>query len=255
MPRKFKSSNEITRRKSSKLSDAIDLHLQTLTPPTILDQSPTMLLFLLSSCLLLPLALCKGPTLNLVLPATSALPNPSILPPSTQALLSSSSSHLTAPLSSSNSFSFRNLSSGSYTLDIACLTYTFPFYRVDVSDAGVIEVWQMFRTQGWAARGPRVGGGSRHDDDEITVSIGVLGQKEFYETRAGCELISLFYFLMSYLVPLEESSSLRKEKTLTLLPSLLHHSLTIKPAQKPHDPNGRSFPLPGRRHAVSHRQQ
>ena len=56
----------------------------------------------------------------------------------------------------------------------------------------------MFRTQGWDARGPRVGGGH---EEEVSVSIGVLGQKEFYETRAGCEWISSILLSISYSTP------------------------------------------------------
>jgi hypothetical protein len=115
---------------------------------------PTLL-----SLLLLPLthALSKqSSSFSLQIIPSPALPNPSAqLPPSTHATLSSlSAPPFSAPLTSTNSFVFRNVSAGSYLVDVHCATHVFAPLRVDVDQQDtVVGVWDTFRGNDWDNRG------------------------------------------------------------------------------------------------------
>jgi hypothetical protein len=146
--------------------------------------------------LLAPLSLCAH--LRLTIPSTNILPNPSVLPPSTTASLNTLSHHLTAPLRVDNTFDFRNVSTGSYLLDIHCHTHAFLPLRVDVHDGGLeaaskVEVWTTFRGNEWGNKGESVvvrevekegvkGMGSQVWGFDVRVQAG----KEYFLVRSGC---------------------------------------------------------------------
>ncbi|KAH7320917.1 hypothetical protein B0I35DRAFT_428098 [Stachybotrys elegans] len=88
--------------------------------------------------------------LTLYLPAK---PNPFTLPSSTRATLSALDSHLSAPLSSINTFVFRNVTPGSYLVDVHCPTTAFSPLRIDVAPDGTIAAWETFRGNDWANKG------------------------------------------------------------------------------------------------------
>jgi hypothetical protein len=101
---------------------------------------------------------------------------------------------LTAPLTRSASFVFRNLKATkpeSYLLDIRSPEYVFAPYRVDVSaDGTILGVWETFRGNPWDNRGPEkfVVDAAAGNRAEVTVEAKVLARRGFYEERAGCEM-------------------------------------------------------------------
>ena len=119
-------------------------------------------------------------TLTLSLPPSPGLPNPNALPPSTRASLSSLGVLLTAPLSTHNTFVFRNVTAGSYLADIACATHAFAPLRVDVDIDGV-KAWETYRGNEWGNRGE----GSPLTGDGV-VEVRVLGGKGYFSERSKC---------------------------------------------------------------------
>jgi hypothetical protein len=117
---------------------------------------------------------------------------------STHATLHAHSSHLHAPLTSKYTFAFPSTSlrpSTSYLLDIHARDYTFAAYRVDVDESGKIEgVWETFRGGEWKNKGPDVVAKDGNGEGDTRVEVRVVGNREFYEQRGGCEFIS-FPFL------------------------------------------------------------
>ncbi|QSZ34530.1 hypothetical protein DSL72_006124 [Monilinia vaccinii-corymbosi] len=147
----------------------------------------------LSLLSLLPSALATH--LILTIPATPQL-NPSTLPPSTHATLSTLSHTHTAPLSPSNSFSFRNLTSGSYLLAISSPTHAFIPLRIDIHTASSepnsipIEAFTTFRANEWSNKGEIIPV-SKLGDDKYTAEVKVLAEKNYYLERVGFSPLSL----------------------------------------------------------------
>ena len=76
--------------------------------------------------------------------------------------------------------------------------------RVDVSlsssidEAGKVaekrvDVWQTFRGNEWDNKGEKLGGGTLVEGG-VKVNIGVLGARDFYEARQGCQCLSIQAF-------------------------------------------------------------
>lgn len=153
----------------------------------------------LPALLLLPVALATH--LRISVPSTPLLQQPSTLPPSTHATLTTLSHHYSVPLTVSNTFEFRNVSSGSYLLDIHCPTHFFLPLRVDVheglklkSDGSAVDnvaevaAWGTFRGNEWGNKGEVV------SVKEVEGKVGIWGfevparaVKDYYIERAGCE--------------------------------------------------------------------
>lgn len=149
-------------------------------------------------------------SLTITIPPSNLLPNPNTLPAGTHAALTSlpslkdredASSHvphpLTAPLTRSASFVFRNLKATkpeSYLLDIRSAEYVFAPYRVDVSaDGTVLGVWETYRGNPWDNRGQEkfvvdAAGGNGAKAAEVMVEAKILARRGFYEERARCEM-------------------------------------------------------------------
>ncbi|KAI9647448.1 hypothetical protein NHQ30_003833 [Ciborinia camelliae] len=133
--------------------------------------------------------------LLLTIPSTPQL-NPSTLPPSTHATLSTLSRTHTAPLTPSNSFSFRNLTSGSYLLTISSQTHAFIPLRIDIHPASSepnlipIEVFTTFRANEWSNKGESIPV-SKLGDDKYTAEVKVLVEKNYYLERVGFSPLSL----------------------------------------------------------------
>ncbi|KAI9052745.1 hypothetical protein LZ554_003018 [Drepanopeziza brunnea f. sp. 'monogermtubi'] len=152
---------------------------------------------LLSGLLALPLTLCTH--LRLTIPSSPALQHPSTLPPSTHATLTTLSRSYSAPLTTYNGFDFRNVSSGSYLLDVHCHTHAFAPLRVDVSDPGAVgevkdevQVWGTFRGNEWNNKGEKVE--VKGVEDRVGVwgfEAKVLGRKEYLVERVGFSPMSI----------------------------------------------------------------
>jgi hypothetical protein len=141
--------------------------------------------------LLAPLTLAAH--LRVQIPSAPALPHPSNLPSSTTATLTTLFAHFSAPLRVDNTFDFRNVSTGSYLLDIKCPTHGFMPLRVDVHDTEggeqKVEAWGTFRGNEWSNKGEvssvtQAGG-------IWSVDARVQGPKEYLQERSGCEYYNL----------------------------------------------------------------
>lgn len=131
----------------------------------------------------------------LQIPITNIV-NPSALSSTTHATLQSSGPPLDAYLSRSNTFNFNNVSVGSYLATVHCRDYAFEPLRIDVSieepvegsgdKKEVIRAWQTFLGNEWDNKGESRGEGG----NGLVVEARPLGQKEFYQERAGCKLHS-----------------------------------------------------------------
>jgi hypothetical protein len=154
----------------------------------------------LTSALLSLLSLSSAAYLTVSIPASNLLPNPSTLPVSTHATLHASGAPLTAPLSRANTFSFAHVPAGSYLLTIHCREYFFEPVRVDIgaTSNGVefVKAWQTFRGNEWDNTGEKraevLGSVSPAGDVEearAKFDAVVLGGKDYYQQREGCEYI------------------------------------------------------------------
>ena len=136
-------------------------------------------------------------TITLRIPPSALLPNPAVLPPSTHATLSALGTVRRAPLTIANTFSFTNITSGSYLVDIHCPTLGFAPLRVDVLDrAGnkptddlKVSVWETFRGNDWDNLGEAAG---RSADGVWEVKL--LGGKGYFMERSSC----MFFYPFSF---------------------------------------------------------
>lgn len=163
-------------------------------------------------------------------PSPPHLPNPHLLPATTRATLTTlGQTTLSAPLSDANTFVFRNVSGGSYLLDIHSAAYAFAPLRVDVTDKknivgtkgdhGVqgtdaggeagkkgaavssglgVRAWETFRGNDWANVGERVGVVEGGDGSgSVLLEARVLGAKGYFMERSSCEFFFSFGTLYS----------------------------------------------------------
>jgi hypothetical protein len=131
-------------------------------------------------------------TLEIVLPATTALQNPSTLPSSSRAQLSSAGAPLTVPLSKSNSFLFANVPAGSYLLTVHSRDVAFENLRIDVYDSfegsrgdESVSAWTTWRGNEWANKGEVRGEGT--GTGVVRIECRAMWGKEFYQQRASCK--------------------------------------------------------------------
>jgi len=135
---------------------------------------------LLSTISVLPVFAFIISAAELHLTTPSNLPS---LPPSTRALLTRpSTAPIAAPVTTSNGFDIRNLTSGIYDLTIACRDYDFERdIVVEVDNAGNIEVFRV----GDYGMGAKTSLGK--GEDSLALEVRAIRRKEFYEERVGCE--------------------------------------------------------------------
>ena len=128
------------------------------------------------------------------------LPNPSILPPSTTATLTTLGQIYSAHLRTDNAFDFRNVTVGSYLFDVNCHTHSFAPLRVDVHKPATIEktggtelkeveAWGTFRGNEWSNKGEfaaikEIKEGRK---DIYTFDVKVQAAKEYLIERQGCK--------------------------------------------------------------------
>jgi len=129
--------------------------------------------------------------LRIAISPTNLLPNPATLPPSTTASLTTLSSLHRAPLRVDNTFDFRNVTSGSYLLDVHCHTHAFAPLRVDVHEGEVneVEVWGTFRGNEWANKGEALAARKVTEEGKLIWGFEVKAgaEREYLLERAGCE--------------------------------------------------------------------
>jgi len=134
------------------------------------------------------LTLVSAASLSLIIPPSTLVSNPSTLPASTSATLTNIGRTYTAPFQRNNRFTFGNVTTGSYLLDVHCRDYNFAPLRVDVGGNEEVEVWQTFRGHEWDNKGEKA--------IERPVQLKVLAGKDYYEERSGCKwFIRLCYWV------------------------------------------------------------
>jgi hypothetical protein len=140
----------------------------------------------------LPLALAVH-HIRVSVPSSQQLQHPNTLLASTHATLTTLSNAYSAPLRSDNTFDFRNVSSGSYLLDVHCHTHAFAPLRVDVRDVTPdvvgddqeVQVWGTFRGNEWSNKGEVVQ--AQRGDGIWTFDVKVQGGKDYFIERQGCK--------------------------------------------------------------------
>ncbi|KAI1418208.1 hypothetical protein F5Y13DRAFT_150839 [Hypoxylon sp. FL1857] len=140
-------------------------------------------------------------TITLWIPSSQHLPNPHALPATTHATLTALRKAYDAPLTASGTFSFRNVTPGSYLADVHCKTHVFAPLRVDVieAEAGdgkakgsaselLVRAWETYRGNDWENKGqevPRSGGESGR------FAVRALGPKEYFIERGSFSVLSI----------------------------------------------------------------
>ncbi|KAI1135291.1 hypothetical protein F5Y05DRAFT_177650 [Hypoxylon sp. FL0543] len=146
-------------------------------------------------------------TITLWIPSQQHLPNPHALPASTHATLTSQRTAHGAPLTASGTFSFHNVTPGSYLADVHCKTHAFAPLRVDVfefeagdgvggrdvkskgSGSGlVVRAWETFRGNDWENKGQEV---PRSAGEDGRLAVRALGPKEYFVERGSFSVLSI----------------------------------------------------------------
>ncbi|PFH62003.1 hypothetical protein XA68_15545 [Ophiocordyceps unilateralis] len=159
--------------------------IQATMPPSI--QHVLHLLLTLTS---LPLVL-GGTSLTLYLPASTS---PHRLATRTHATLSSLGLHRAAPLSVTNAFVFRNVTPGSYLVDVHCPSLAFRPLRVDVGRGdegqdGAVAAWETFRGNDWANKGEALT--LLRGSDGLGFEMRPLGAKVYFMERQGFSVLGI----------------------------------------------------------------
>lgn len=166
---------------------------------TILAALPAFLIPIVSSA-----------SLSISIAQHASLLHPSLLGPQTKAFLTTSYTTLTAPISAHNTFNFRNVTPGSYQLDITSPSHDFLPYRVDVAWDGqydgiaengaevkgeIVSVWGTYRGNAWGNKGETVDvvkrGGGAGKDVVFAFEVKVRGARDYYMPRNTCKSLCL----------------------------------------------------------------
>jgi hypothetical protein len=147
-------------------------------------------------------AVANAARLVVVVPPSQLLPEPSTLPPSTHAILLGSPGGATydSLLRRDNTFVFPEIALDSYLFTVYARDYNFAPLRVDVATnstssalssekdeaSTVITAWQTFRGNEWSNKGPELGSAR----DTLTIRVQPLGGKDYYQQRAGFNILS-----------------------------------------------------------------
>ncbi|KAI1298649.1 Cys/Met metabolism PLP-dependent enzyme-domain-containing protein [Xylaria venustula] len=140
-------------------------------------------------------------TLTLSIPPSPQIPNPAALPPSTHATLTALGASFRAPLTTANTFVFRNLTPGSYLGDVHSATHGFAPLRIDVLPSGgdsnknvaggdtgtEVRVWETFRGNDWENKGEEI----RALAEDGAFPVKVLGPKVYYTERGSFSVLTI----------------------------------------------------------------
>jgi hypothetical protein len=172
----------------------------------MLPSIPTIPLALALEALSLIFSPASAATVTFSIPPSPQIPNPAVLPPSTHATLTALGASYAAPVTTDNTFVFRNVTPGSYLGDVHCATHGFAPLRVDVlpvtagdekkaggyANANAnVRVWETYRGNDWENKGEEM----RASTADGTFPVKVLGAKVYYTERGSCEFFALLFFL------------------------------------------------------------
>ncbi|EJP63575.1 uncharacterized protein BBA_07501 [Beauveria bassiana ARSEF 2860] len=138
------------------------------------------------------LATCTTVTLHL--PST---PAPGTLSPRTHATLTTLGRRLSAPLSAAHSFVFRNVSAGSYLVDVHCPTDGFAPLRVDVvggdgeekkEEEEAVQAWETYRGNDWGNKGEALVL-KQGSDGTQGFEVRALGRKGYFMERPKLSMV------------------------------------------------------------------
>ncbi|KZZ96857.1 hypothetical protein AAL_04086 [Moelleriella libera RCEF 2490] len=120
-------------------------------------------------------------------------PNPFALAPGTHATLSALGARYSAPLSSLNTFVFRNVSPGSYLADVHCPSDAFRPLRIDVDADGRVHAWDTYRGNDWGNKGEVASKTSSNNAaaQDVVVEVKSLGKKLYYMERPAFSVLSI----------------------------------------------------------------
>ncbi|TQS36329.1 hypothetical protein Golomagni_03226 [Golovinomyces magnicellulatus] len=130
-------------------------------------------------------------------PFIRSLPSDTVaskLPPSTHATLTTLSQTYSAPLSTRGNFNFKNVSSGSYLLEVYCHSFSFAPLRVDVREEGYslddleyVQVWNTFRGNEWENKGEIVNVIKEEEgtSKRYSFEVQLLATKKYIMERPG----------------------------------------------------------------------
>ncbi|PHH83894.1 hypothetical protein CDD83_2849 [Cordyceps sp. RAO-2017] len=140
------------------------------------------------SAALLLAAPAAASTVTLYLPSQ---PNPFALPARTHATLVSLGARAAAPLSAVNTFVFRNVTPGSYLVDVHCPVEAFRPLRLDVAAAAdaPLAAWETFRGNGWDDRGEALP--LREGSAGPGFELRPLGRKQYFLERPRFSILSI----------------------------------------------------------------
>ncbi|KAI5457973.1 hypothetical protein BGZ63DRAFT_392309 [Mariannaea sp. PMI_226] len=133
-------------------------------------------------------AVVSAASLTLYLPSK---PNPFGLSPNTHATLSNLGAQFSAPLSTSNTFVFQNVTPGSYLVDVHCPTEVYSPLRVDIAlDEKVpVQAWETYRGNDWENKGEAVplrgGSGGRG------IEVRAVRTKSYFVERPTFSVLSI----------------------------------------------------------------
>ncbi len=125
-------------------------------------------------------------TVTLHLPGT---PAPLTLSPRTHATLTALGRRFSAPVSDAHTFVFRNVTAGSYLVDVHCPTDGFAPLRIDVGDDETVQAWETFRGNDWANKGEALAL-RRGSDGSAGFEVRSLGRKGYFMERPKCRSFS-----------------------------------------------------------------
>lgn len=136
-------------------------------------------------------------------PFIRSLPSETVaskFPPSTHATLTTHSQTYLAPLSTRGNFNFKNVSSGSYLLEVYCHSFYFAPLRVDVREEGFsldgpeyVQVWNTFRGNEWENKGESINVTKEGEGTSKMYSFEVqlLATKKYIMERPGFSPINM----------------------------------------------------------------
>ncbi|KFY33899.1 hypothetical protein V494_07229, partial [Pseudogymnoascus sp. VKM F-4513 (FW-928)] len=99
----------------------------------------------------------------------------------------------TAPLGVASTFDFRNVSAGSYLLDVVGGTHVFAPLRVDIAEGegqDAVQAWGTWRGNEWENKGEVVEVGVWGRDGRV-VEVKAVGPKEYLIERTGFSPLSI----------------------------------------------------------------
>ena len=191
-------------------------------------------------------AVAEAAHIQIAINPSTLVPSPSTqISHSTSAYLTKSGQTYAAPLSADGSFDFRNVSSGSYLVDIVSAEYLFAPLRLDILETAAgeeVKAWGTWRGNEWGNNGEiyqvKSIGEQPGREGVKRIEVSVAAKKEVFVDRVGCKY------------PYLRSSA--------LLAELSEHKLTDSSfdghnPQKSYDADGRRRRIDDVRHAVSDR--